>query len=148
MPDDLYDRDFFGWSAEQAALLERLAAGERVNAAVDWPHIVDEVRDLGKSELHQVRSLLRQAMFHLIKLRAGADRPRSHWRGEVAVFLADAASRFSPSMRQHLDIDDLYGRAAQAARESGASAPDACPYTLDELLAEQVSVDTLLGKLA
>ncbi len=47
MPDGLYERDFLLWSEAQADLLRRLAAGELVNAAVDWPNLIDEVWDLG-----------------------------------------------------------------------------------------------------
>ena len=47
MPDGLYERDFVLWSEAQADLLRRLAAGERVNAAVDWPNLIEEVEDLG-----------------------------------------------------------------------------------------------------
>ena len=36
MPDGLYDRDALAWAEQQAELLRRLAAGERVNDAVDW----------------------------------------------------------------------------------------------------------------
>ena len=59
MPDGLYERDAFAWSERQADLLRRLAAGERVNEAVDWPYVIEEVQDLGLSELRACRSLLR-----------------------------------------------------------------------------------------
>jgi hypothetical protein len=36
MPDDLYQRDVLTWAEQQAALLRSLAAGERINAAIDW----------------------------------------------------------------------------------------------------------------
>ncbi len=75
MPDDLYGRDILIWSGRQAALLRRLAAGERVNEAVDWPNLTQEVEDVGRAELHACESLLRQAMLHLLKLHSGADAP-------------------------------------------------------------------------
>ncbi len=56
MPDDLYDRDFLAWSEHQAALLRRLAAGERVDQAVDWSNVIDEVESLGRSELRACES--------------------------------------------------------------------------------------------
>ena len=49
MPDGLYDRDVLAWAEKQSALLERLAAGERVNALLVWPHVIEEVRDVGVS---------------------------------------------------------------------------------------------------
>ena len=61
MPDGLYERDALAWSERQADLLRRLAAGERLNEAVDWPNVIEEVQDVGLSELRAVRSLLVQA---------------------------------------------------------------------------------------
>ena len=46
MPDDLYERDILAWSERQAELLRRVANGERVND-VDWPHVVEEIADVG-----------------------------------------------------------------------------------------------------
>ena len=43
---DLYDEDVVTWSEQQAALLRRVAAGERVNDQVDWINIIDEVESL------------------------------------------------------------------------------------------------------
>jgi len=79
--------------------LRRLAAGERVNATVDWPNLIEEVEDLGRAEFHACESLLRQAMLHLLKLHSGADAPAAHWRAETLGFLDNAAARFSPAMR-------------------------------------------------
>ena len=61
MPDDLYQRDALAWAEHQATLLRRLARGERLNEAVDWPNVIDEVQDVGQSELRACRSLLVQA---------------------------------------------------------------------------------------
>jgi len=62
MPDGLYDRDALAWAEQQATLLRRLAAGEGLNESLDWPHIIEEVQELGLSELRAVMSLLQQAM--------------------------------------------------------------------------------------
>ncbi len=43
----LYERDALAWAEQQAALLDRMAAGERLNEAVDWPNVIGEVRDVG-----------------------------------------------------------------------------------------------------
>ena len=44
---DLYEQDLPLWSEQQASLLERLAAGERVNELIDWPNVIEELRDAG-----------------------------------------------------------------------------------------------------
>ena len=45
---DLYDDDILEWSEQQAALLRRVAAGERLNdASPDWANIIEEVESVG-----------------------------------------------------------------------------------------------------
>ena len=46
-----------------------MAAGERLNEAVHWDNVIDEVLDLERSELHGCESQLEQALRHLLKLR-------------------------------------------------------------------------------
>ena len=71
---ELYDTDILVWSEQQAALLRRVAAGERVNNRdLDWPNIIDEVESVGLSELHAVESLLLQALIHMLKAEAWPD---------------------------------------------------------------------------
>lgn len=152
--DGLYERDALAWAEQQAALLRRLAAGERLNATVDWPNVIGEVQDVGLSELRACQSLLRQALAHLLKLHAWpASDAAAHWRGEAAGFLADARRAFTPSMRQRIDLAELYADALHQVRAGtgGAPAPrplpQACPFTLDELLAGRPEVPTLLARL-
>lgn len=161
MPDGSYERDALAWAEQQADLLRRLAAGERLTEAVDWPHVIEEVRDVGLSELRACRSLLQQALTHLLKLHARPDsQAAAHWHDEAGVFLDDAAARFSPPMRQRIELEELYARALRRAREardvgpktspdaagSSRPLPDACPFAPDELLAGDVA--GLLAKLA
>jgi hypothetical protein len=154
MPDGLYERDALAWSEQQADLLRRLAAGERVNDAVDWPNVIEEVQDVGLSELRACRSLLRQALVHLLKLHAWpGSQAATHWRDEVASFLDDARDCFAPSMRQRLDLDDLYADALDRVRAGTddvgepRTLPEARPFTLDELLAKRRDVVALTAKL-
>ncbi len=146
MPDDLYRRDALAWAERQAALLRQLAAGERLNEAVDWPNVIDEVQDVGLSELRACQSLLQQALTHLLKLHAWpGSRSAGHWRSEAGTFLDDAEQRFTPSTRQRIGLDSLYAKALRRARECADDAgtprshPMTCPYTLDELLAGETA---------
>ena len=146
MPDGLYERDALAWAEQQAALLRRLATGERLNAAVDWPNVIEEVHDVGLSELRACQSLLQQALVHLLKLHAWpTSKAAGHWRDEAGIFLDDAGRRFTPSMRQRIGLDDLYARALRRARTGTDDAgvarplPEECPFTPDELLAGDVA---------
>ena len=154
MPDGLYERDVLVWAEQQAALLRRLAAGERLNAAVDWPNVIEEVQDVGLSELRACQSLLRQALAHLLKLHGWpASDAAAHWRGETAGFLADARRAFTPSMRQRIDLPDLYADALHQVRAAMGDAPAphplpaSCPFALEELLVGRPEVPTLLARL-
>ena len=111
MPDDLYEQDILAWSDHQADLLRKVARGQRVNG-VDWEHVVEEIEDAGLSELNAVRSYLRQMLVHLLKVHSWPDHASvRHWREKIAAFQAEAAQRFAPSMRQRIDLDQLYARA-------------------------------------
>jgi len=57
-----YDTDILIWSEHQAELLRRVAAGEPLNEPPDWANIVEELGDVGRSELRSCRSLSRQAL--------------------------------------------------------------------------------------
>ena len=139
MPDDLYDRDVLAWSQHQADLLRRLARGERVND-LDWEHVVEEIEDVGLSELHAVQSYLEQILVHLLKIQAWPSSDAvNHWRAEIVAFQGSAERRFAPSMEQRIDLTKLYQRALrQVATLSGgkvpANWPQACPFTLSALL--------------
>ncbi len=155
MPDGLYEHDALAWAEQQAGLLRRLAAGERLNAAVDWPNVIEEVQDVGLSELRACQSLLEQALAHLLKLHALPEsQAAQHWRDEIRAFLHDVQRRFTPSMRQRIGLDDLYDKAADRARAAAEDAgvpprplPEACPFALDELLTGRPDVAGLVARL-
>lgn len=151
MSDGLYDTDALAWSEQQADLLRRLQRGERVNAEIDWPNLIEEIADVGLSELHGCESLLELAMAHLIKLRLRPAETRPHWTGEVLAFLGRARRYFTPSMRPRIDLDEIYRLAQRQThplfREDMDSLPAACPWTLDELLARDPEVALLIARL-
>lgn len=127
MPDGLYERDALAWSEQQAGLLRRLAHGERVSDAVDWPNLIEEVEAVGRSELRACESLLRQALVPLLKLHAdpGSD-AAIHWRRELRVFLVDARKAFSPSMHEKINLPDVYSNALYLTGDT-RSASVKCP---------------------
>ncbi|HEX4173464.1 MAG TPA: DUF29 domain-containing protein [Acetobacteraceae bacterium] len=137
---EAYQTDIVEWSEEQAALLRRLAAGERVNDQIDWPNVIEEIESVGNEQVHAVSSLLTQAIIHRLKAMAWPKaRDADNWRAEAVRFAGDAADRFVPSMRQRLDVARLYRRALRAVPatmygEQRPLLPPECPWSLDELL--------------
>jgi hypothetical protein len=151
MPDDLYHRDIVAWSQAQADRLRRLAAGERVND-LDWPNLIEEVEDLGRSQVQAVESLLFQALLHALKVAAWPDNPASdHWRGEIRGFLIGARKRFTPSMARLVDPLAIHADALEALRDLrlGPAQPlrDTADLTIDGLLSRDLVVDDLIAHL-
>lgn len=143
MPDDLYERDILTWSEHQADLLRRVARGELVNG-VDWDHVVEEIEDVGLSQLNAVESYLRLVIVHLLKVHGWPEcQAVEHWRTEIANFQDEADQRFVASMRPRIDLTKLYGRAYRLVTESTVdgrppfSPAATCPFTLDQLLNER-----------
>ena len=136
-----YDTDVLAWSEEQAALLRRLAAGERVND-LDWSNIIEEIESVGRSELSAVESLLLQALLHLLKAQAWpASRDVLHWQAETRLFRRQAKRKFTESMRDKLHVAELYSDALAGLpklmdSQAPLPVPAPCLLTLDELLDE------------
>ena len=101
--NELYDRDFFRWTQEQAAALR---AVKNSNLPLDWANLADEIESLGKSDRRQLRSQIRRILRHLLKLEVSpALDPRGGWcstiadsRSEIEDVLHD-----SPSLRREID---------------------------------------------
>lgn len=153
MPDDLYHRDILAWSEAQAARLRRLAAGERVND-VDWEHVIEEIGDLGKSQLQSVESPLLQALIHALKSVAWPDHmARRKWRNEMVVFLADARRRFQPGMAGAIDVAAIHHDAMRVVskldmRRPAAPLPTTTNLTVAELMDHALDADALIARLA
>jgi hypothetical protein len=138
-----YDTDILLWSERQGELLRRRAAGELVNdAEMDWPNIAEEIKDVGRSQLHSVEALLVQALRHMLKADAWPlSRDAPSWRADAIDFRRQARRRFVPSMRQRIDVAGLYADALAAIPETiddqpPLPMPEVCPVTLDDLLSD------------
>jgi len=153
MPDDtLYRTDIVTWSRQQAERLRRHVAGERVND-LDWEHVIEEIEDLGNSEIAQVNSLLLQAMIHALKV---ARWPESsavlHWRGEAATFLLQAQARYRPSMARSIAVADLYAKARRLVLATDQDVPpqpipERLDLTLSDLTDDGADLRTLVDAL-
>jgi hypothetical protein len=152
MADALYDTDILVWSETQADLLSRIASGERVNG-VDWEHVVEEIADVGISQLNAVGSLLFQMMLHLLKTHLWPeDSARMHWRVELIAFHGAAKRHYAPSMRQRLEVASDWQRARSmlgrelADHPAFKALPEECPWSVDDLM--HGDLDALLATLS
>ena len=139
MSEDLYDQDILLWAEHQADALRRRALNE-----IDWENVAEEIVDVGRSELRAVASHLVQALLHDLKAEAWPlSREAPHWRAEARGQRDDARAAFTRSMaqREELDIAELYRRALRRLPDMidgvpPLPLPEACPVTLEELLAK------------
>jgi hypothetical protein len=142
----LYDRDYYTWTQDQAARLRDLAGDNRL----DVENLAEEVADLGRAQLNKVDSHLRQLLIHLL-LTAWIDEPelQSGWMLEIGNHHADARKAFSPGMRQHLDLAEIWATACRLADlklkthgDPRLPAGIPCPFALDDLIAPDFDPDS------
>jgi len=144
---DLYDSDIMEWSERQAQLLRGVAGGKPSNECPDWDNIIDEVENVGKSQLDAVESLLLNALVHDLKVALWPDaRDVPHWKAEARLFRSQARRRLTPSMRRKIIISELVEDAWSGLPETMCEQPSPnvlqvtarlrSPATLDEALAE------------
>ncbi|MEM9274042.1 MAG: DUF29 domain-containing protein [Cyanobacteria bacterium P01_F01_bin.143] len=84
MQDKLYDRDFNLWVEEMT-----IALRNRDIQTMDWPNLLEEIEDMGKSEKRSLESYLERLVEHILKLKywdAEKERNDKHWQVEVVNF--------------------------------------------------------------
>lgn len=139
---DLYERDFYAWTQDQAARLRALGRDNRF----DVEHMAEEIEDLGKKDRRAFESLLVSACQHLVQAATSlADEPKRKWLIEVRNFLAQARRlrRDSPTLVNNVDTTEIWLEAVREANGNLRIYDDpefptdvACPFTLDDLLAD------------
>ena len=122
---------------------------------MDIEHLSEEIEDLGKRDLREVGSYLELVLTHLFKIDASpSSADVRHWRTETRAFQRSARKAFSPGMRQHLDVAEIWRDVlkAEAAerRDDGRTwpVPAKNPFVLDDLLDRDFDVDRALAQLA
>jgi hypothetical protein len=157
----LYDEDVYAWSEQQAAALRRLATRRDLPNDLDLAHVAEEIEDVGASELHAVRSMVRLILVHLVKSWADADvASRRHWAAEIGNWHDSLIDRLTPAMRRKIDMAVLWRRALHqadldlAAQDRDAARarantldPAFCPISLEDLTAEAISVANLVARI-
>jgi hypothetical protein len=143
--DDLYERDFYVWTQEQAAALRAAGkAGGRSNA-VDWNRVAEEVEDVGKSEYREAGSLITRIVEHLFKLAwSECAEPKAGWRSEIVHFRARLRRTLTPTLRTRMEAEltEIHADAIAAAlpsfllHEPEAARDETLRWTLPQILGE------------
>jgi hypothetical protein len=152
----LYDDDIVTWAEQQAAALRELAAKPELSNVVDWENLIEEVETLGRSEWGGVASQIRNALAHILKgFCDPGSLSRNAWSVETGNFLDLARKDYRASMREKIDVDDLWQDAFRSAsrelltykRRVPPGIPARSPFTLDELLAKSFDYETAVRRL-
>ncbi len=122
---DTYDRDFYAWATEQAALLR---AGRLAEA--DVQHIAEEIETLGRGEKRELVNRL--AVLLLVKWEYQPERRGKSWRLTMEEQRRQLSRhlRDNPSLRASQDeaMADAYGDAVLRAER--ATEPAARPISV------------------
>ena len=138
----LYEDDILTWSEQQVAELRRLAAHPALTNAVDWENVIEEIESLGRSDLEAVKSLIENALAHILKIFSDPQSlSQRQWRTEAAGFLKQARRRFRPSIARAIDFAELWREAVDSAKSDlegydhalRDDIPRSCPFSLEDL---------------
>ena len=133
-----YERDFYTWANEQAALIR---AGKFDQADIE--NIAEELETLGRSEARELKSLYRVLLLHLLKWRYQPNLQSSSWKATIRrkreVEIPEHLGE-NPGLKPRQQ--ELFEAAYRSARidavgETGlpeATFPKDCPFTLDEAM--------------
>lgn len=133
----LYERDFNLWVEEQVALLEA-GAFQRL----DLENLIEEIRDMARRQRKAIRSDLIVVLTHLLKWQHQSEQRSTSWTGSIVEHRRRIRDEIeeSPSLAGYPGevVERCYRDAReQAAAEAGwpqARFPEACPYTIEQVL--------------
>ena len=134
---DLYERDYYAWAMEQAALLRSGRLGD-----ADIANIAEEIESLGKSEKRELVSRLQVILLHLLKWEYQPSRRGQSWRLTILVQRNDLASHMEDNPSLMSILPEVLARAYRSASLSatgetglsGTAFPSGCPYTFEQIM--------------
>ncbi len=159
---NLYETDILAWSEQQTSALRELAQRRDLPNALDLTHVLEQIGDVGLSELNAVRSFIQLILRHAVKCIVDPDERRvRHWHVEISNWQGELERRISRSMHQRIDLDMLWDRAVRQAeldlldQSDQPSAVDLvrllrgtpCPISLDSVLLDATDPGALVRRV-
>ena len=131
--------DFNSWITQTTQLLRESRWHE-----IDVAQLIEAIEDLGKSERRGITSQLIRLLLHLLKWQYQPQRRSDSWLDSItdARTQIELALEDSPSLGNYPSeqLEDSYQRARrQAAKQTRLEIsvfPDACPYSIELVLAD------------
>jgi hypothetical protein len=111
----LYETDYHLWVLETVKQLQN-----RDLEAIDWDNLIEEVSDLARRDKKKLKSLLKNLIEHLLKLKywqTEKKRNQGHWQAEITNFrqLIRDELEDSPSLQPYLY--EIYPKCYAEARK-------------------------------
>ena len=135
---DLYERDETAWLEIMADLVAKKRFAE-----MDYRHLSEYLSDMAIRDRREVKSRLVQLLLHLLKWEHQPENRASSWENSVFEQRLELQGLLeSGTLRNHaLEIlDAVYAlarkEAAKQTRLKIGKVPKECPWSLDELLAD------------
>jgi hypothetical protein len=133
----IYEQDLVLWAKTTAQLLR-----EQRWEAIDLPHLIEEVEDLGKSERSAIGSQMERIMVHLLKWQYQPQRRSDSWLDSINDGRSQIRRKIedSPSLWNYPEeiLEKEYTRARrEASRQTGLALnifPESCPFAIDQVL--------------
>jgi Domain of unknown function DUF29 len=137
MSNSLYDRDFYAWANQQAALLR---AGRLAEADIE--NIAEEIESMGRSEKRELVNRLVILLQHLLKWQFHPGRRSPSWRLSIENTRLQLEDHLNdnPSLKSQLSgaLRSAYRRAVnEAVAETGfvrTAFPADCPYDFEQAM--------------
>lgn len=134
-----YEQDFNAWIQQHIELLKQGRTNE-----IDVIHLIEELEDMGKSNLRELESRFVILIAHLLKWQFQPEKQSSSWRGSISEQRVQLLRllRKIPSLKPELQnaIVDAYPDALKIAMsETGlphSTFPECCMYCIEQLLDE------------
>ena len=139
MSASLYERDFYAWANEQAALLR---AGNLL--AADIAHIAEEIESMGKTEKRELVNRLTVLLMHLLKWQFQPERRCRSWRSTVTIQRHALADHLADNPSLQSALNQVLARAYEDARLGAIGETDLpeslfpfkCPWSFGQVMDE------------
>lgn len=133
----LYERDFYAWANEQAALLR----SGRLSTA-DIEHIAEEIESMGRTEKRELVSRLTVLLTHLLKWQFQPERRGRSWRSTITIQRHALADHLADNPSLKSTLDQVLTRAYEDGRLGAIGEtdlpeslfPSECPWSFERIM--------------
>jgi hypothetical protein len=139
----LYEQDETAWLEANAELIGRGRLEE-----IDYPNLAEYLADMARRDRREVESRLTILLAHVLKWEHQPQKRSGGWKGTIIEQRQELEGLVSKGvLHNHAEavLVDMYHKAVErAAAETGLAQgtfPVECPYSLDQLLSEELLAD-------